>query len=102
MDLRDKLPVICTGPAKILKRYVEGKLSFSDAYESAVGAGGDNYALKKLRRFREWLVKADTEEDLVDCNKTVRDKNLFELKEIANRSKKLRELLEKKKAQLLN
>jgi len=100
MDLRDKLPVICTGPAKTLKRYVEGKLTFSDAYETAVDAGGENYALKRLRKFREWLTKNDTEEDLLQCNKTIRDKNLFELKELERRSRKLKELLEKKKTQL--
>jgi hypothetical protein len=99
MELRDYLPVICTGPAKILKRYAEGTVSFADAYESAVDAGSDNYALKKLRKFRSWLALNDTEGDLLDSNKTIRDKMHFELKEIEKRSKKLRDLLEKKKAQ---
>jgi hypothetical protein len=100
MDLRDKLPIICTGPAKILKRYSEGKITFADAYEDAVDAGGDNHALKRLKKFREWLVRNETEEDLLDCNKTIRDKNLFELKEIEKRSKKLKSLLENKKSHL--
>lgn len=100
MELRDRLPTICTGPAKILKRYIDGNLSFADAYDSAVDAGSENYALKKLRKFREWVVLNDTEDDLLDSNKTVRDKMQYELKEIEKRSKKLKELLEKKKGQL--
>jgi hypothetical protein len=102
MELRDQLPVICTGPKKILKRYVEGKLAFADAYESAVDAGSENYALKKLKRFKEWVVLNETEDDLLESNKTVRDKMSFELKEIEKRSKKLKELLEKKKLEISN
>jgi hypothetical protein len=99
IELRDMLPVICAGPKKILKRYVEEKITFADAYESAVDAGSDNHALKKLKRFREWIVLNDTEDDLLDSNKTVRDKMIFELKEIEKRSKKLKGLLEQKKTQ---
>ncbi len=100
VELRDRLPVICTGPTKILKRYAEGKITFSDAYESAVDAGSDNYALKRLKRFREWVVLNETEDDLLDSNKTIRDKMIFELKEIDKRVRKLKELLEKKKTQI--
>lgn len=100
MDLRDKLPVICSGPAKILKRYVEGKLEFLDAYDSAVDAGGDNGALKKLKRFRDWICLTETEEDLVEANKPIRDKALFELKEIEKRAQKIRKFLEQTKAKV--
>jgi len=100
MELRECLPKICEGPAKILKRYLEGKITFPDAFESAIDAGSDNYALKRLRKFREWVVLNDTEDDLTDSNKTIRDKMYYELKEIEKRSKKLKELLEKKKGQL--
>jgi hypothetical protein len=100
MDLRDKLPTICAGPAKILKRFVEGTVTFNDAHESAVDAGGENYALKKLRRFRDWLALSDTEDDLLDANKQVRDKMLFETREIEKRARKLKDLLEKSKAKL--
>jgi hypothetical protein len=51
MDLRDKLPTICAASSKILKRYVDGKLSFPEAFDDTVVAGGDNVALKKLRKF---------------------------------------------------
>ncbi|WP_316165008.1 MULTISPECIES: ParB N-terminal domain-containing protein [unclassified Bradyrhizobium] len=102
MELRDRLPTICAGPQKILKRYVDGKIAFADAYESAVDAGSENYALKRLKKFREWVAQNDTEEDLLESNKTVRDKMSYELKEIEKRSKKLKELLEKKRNQFTN
>ena len=100
MDLRDKFPVICAGPPKTLKRYVDGKVKFDDAYESAVDAGGDNPSLAKLKRFRSWLALSDTEEDLLECNKQVRDKLLFELKEVAKTAQRLRKLLEASKSKL--
>ena len=93
MELRDKLPTICNGPAKILKRFISGTTPFEDAYESAVDAGGENYSLKKLRRFRDWLALAETEDDLLEANKPVGDKMRFELKEIEKRVKKLNALL---------
>lgn len=100
MDLRDKLPVICAGPTKILKRYIEEKITFESAYEGAVDAGGENPALAKLKRFRAWLALTDTEDDLMDCNKQVRDKIHFELKEVEKRTQKLRKLLEGQKTKL--
>ena len=79
---------------------MDGKTTFADAYESAVDAGSENYALKRLKKFREWVALNDTEEDLLESNKTVRDKMSFELKEIEKRSKKLKEVLEKKRNQI--
>lgn len=100
MELRDRLPVICAGPAKVLRRFMDGTVTFDDAYEAAVDAGGESHALKKLRRFRDWLALSDTEDDLLEANKQVRDKMLFEVREIEKRSRKLKELLDKYKAKL--
>jgi hypothetical protein len=97
MELRDKLPTICAGPAKVLKRFINGTTPFGDAYEAAVDAGGENYALQKMRRFRDWLALADTEDDLLEANKQVTDKMRFELKEIEKRVKKLGSLLDGRK-----
>jgi ParB-like nuclease domain len=100
MDLRDKLPTICVGPTKILRRYIEKKVDFSEAYDDTVDAGADNYALKKLRKFREWLVISDTEDDLLESSKPIRDKMLFELKEIEKKARKLRDVLETAKSNM--
>jgi hypothetical protein len=100
MELRDKLPTICAGPTKVLKRYIEEKVSFADAYEDAVDAGGENHALKRLRKFREWLVLSETEDDLLEPHKVVRDKMLFEVREIEKKAKKLKDALEAAKTKL--
>ena len=67
VDLRDKLPVICSGPGKILRRYLSGKLDFADAYENAVDAGSENFALKRLRKFRECGRHAHTSNHVFGC-----------------------------------
>lgn len=100
MELRDKLPIICTGNPKILKRYMAGTYDFAEAYEAAVTAGGDNHALNKLSRFRKWLVESTTEDDLIEAAKPIRDRMLYELKEIEKKAKKLKEILDAKKGQI--
>jgi len=97
MDLRDKLPTICAASTKILKRYIDGKITFSEAHEDTVVVGGENVALKKLRKFREWLALSDTEDDFMESNKQIRDKMLFEIKEISKRANRLQKALEVKK-----
>lgn len=99
MELRDKLPIICTANAKVLKRFMAGTSDLSDAYEAAVTAGGENHALNKLKRFRRWLVETTTEDDLLEAPKQVLDVIEYELKEIEKKSKKIRGLVEEKKAQ---
>lgn len=93
IEVRTKLAVICGGNPKNLKRYVQGVVGFEDAYETASVAGGDNVSLAKLRRFRQWIVQNDSEDDMREATKAVRDKMRFELKEIERRTKKLKELL---------
>jgi hypothetical protein len=50
-----------------------------------------------MKMFREWLGLNESEDDLLESNKAVRDKMIFELKSIEARSKKLKTLLENKK-----
>lgn len=97
MELRDKLPVICTGNAKILRRYMAGTIDLADAHEAAVTAGGENPALNKLRRFRRWLAETTTEDDLLEPSKAIRDAILYELREIEKRAKKLKVAVEAKR-----
>ena len=100
MDLRDKLPVICAGQPKILKRYMSGAYDLSEAHAHAVTAGGEHHALNRLKRFRKWLTDAETEGDLLEAPKAIRDSMQYELKEIARKAKKLKELIEKKKLEI--
>lgn len=100
VDLRDKLPTICAGNPKILKRYVAGTYSFGDAHDHAKVAGGEHHALNRLKRFKKWLVEAETEDDIRDAPKTVRDGMHYELRQIELKARKLKELLEKTKGQI--
>jgi hypothetical protein len=97
MDLRDKLPVICAGNPKILKRYMSGSYDFAEAHDHAVTAGGEHHALNRLKRFRKWLVESTTQDDLLEAPKAIRDSMQYELKEIERKSKKLKDLIDKKK-----
>jgi hypothetical protein len=96
MMLRDRLPVICAAKNKTLKRYVDGLLDFEEAYERAVEAGGESYELKKLKTFRQWLAKTETEDDVLSASKAVRDAIKYELNNIEKRAKKLADLVEAK------
>lgn len=100
VELRDRLPVICTSSTKTIKKFIDGKANFADAYEIAVDAGGENYALRKIKKFREWLAQVDVEDDIIEANKQVRDSLHFQLKEIEKRAKKLKDLLEKEKTKV--
>lgn len=100
MDLRDKLPVICAGNPKILKRYMSGAYDFAEAHEHAVTAGGEHHALNRLKRFRKWIVDSTTEDDILEAPKAIRDSMQYELKEIERKSRKLKELIEKKKLEI--
>lgn len=97
VDLRDKLPIICAGQPKILKRYMTGAYDFAEAHEHAVTAGGEHHALNRLKRFRKWLVDSTTEDDIRDAPKAIRDSIQYELKEIERKAKKFKEMIEKKK-----
>jgi hypothetical protein len=57
----------------------DSQISFNEAYEDTVEAGAENYALKRLRKFREWLVTSETEDDLLESPKQIRDKMLFKI-----------------------
>lgn len=97
VDVRDSLPAICVGPAKNLKRFVEGKMDFDDAHRNAMDAGGGSVEYKRLHTFRQWLAKADTETDLVETKeKNIRDRINFELEKIEKRSKQLSIAMSKK------
>jgi len=98
MELRDKLPTICAANPKILKRYMAGTWDLAESHEAAVTAGGENHALNKLKRFRNWLAAASTEDDLAEAPKTIRDSMQYELKEIEKKAKKLKDMLDKKKS----
>lgn len=78
MDLRDKLPTICKAP-KVLKKYVSKKVSFEDAYEDSKFDGGESAELQRMKRFRSWLADAETIDDILNQNRSIRQKWILNL-----------------------
>lgn len=93
VDIRDELQKLCKGPAKYVKKFVEGDLSFSDACEAAKEAGSDNNELYKLAKFRSWVVKPEVEEALEHARGQSKAKILYELDKLYARIQSLRKNL---------
>jgi hypothetical protein len=95
VDVRDRLPKICVGPARALKRFAEGNMSFEDSYEIALESGADNNALRRLNKFRQWIAEQDTAKTLAEAEGQDADKIKYELDKIAARTAWLQKMLSK-------
>lgn len=95
VDVRDELPAICSAP-KVLKKFAERRIDFSNAFEEAEDFGADSPALKRLRKFRDWLGSAEAEASLMDSSDEAMKKINFELQKIKQRSTSLLVKFEKK------
>lgn len=84
VDVRDRLPVVCSA-SKALQKFASRTLSFEDAHDHAVEAGADSTPLKKLAKFRQWLVRPETEAALNHAQGETRNKILFELDKLSGR-----------------
>jgi hypothetical protein len=84
VDLREKLPVVCSSPPVLLK-YATGSLSLGKAYERALDSGADNVPYKKASAFRRWVTQPEVDSMLAESPAGVRKRVLFELEKIANR-----------------
>ena len=93
VDVRDKLPIVCEANPRIIKRFIEGKITLEDAHERARDAGGDNADYKRLHKLRLWLAAKETEDDLRDAAPAVAPKILFELGKIELFAKRLKQRL---------
>lgn len=93
VDIRDHLPVICTASKKVFMKFVNGALPFADAYDLALDAGGDNTCLKRLSKFRKWLISQEVEESLRRSKGQTRGKLQYELEKLNTRIKALRSKL---------
>lgn len=96
MDLRDKLPTICSTP-KILRKYASEKISFEDAYDDAKYVGGESAELQRMKRFRSWLAEAGIIDDILCQNRSIRQKMDFELKQLEKRIGEIRAAVDERK-----
>lgn len=96
VDIRDKLPKICAAPARTVRRFADGEITFEKAYENALDAGVDNNGYRKLNRFRQWLANGDTARALIDSDAEA-DKIVFELGKIRSRVVQLEQMFLKRR-----
>jgi len=89
IDIREKLAVIAEAGGKTLERYVSGKYSFEESYENATDRGAGNEIYTRLKKFKEWIVKAATEEDILELKGEVRNKCGFELEKIRRKTEQI-------------
>ncbi len=93
VDVRQELPIVC-GAAKTLKKFVNGSLTFQDAYEAAMDAGGGSQHLQKVSSFRKWLTRDETGKALDGSAGQVRAKIGYELGKLQARIEALLKKIE--------
>ena len=84
VDVRDRLPVICSAPKSLQKFAISG-YDFQNAHEHAVEAGADSSPYKKLAKFRQWLARPEVETALGKAQGETRKKIQFELDKLHGR-----------------
>ena len=94
IDIREKLAVIAEAGGKTVDRYVSGKYSFEESYERAKDGGAGNEIYGRLKKFKEWIAKAATEDDLLELHGELKNKCAFELGKIAKKADQLHKKLE--------
>ena len=95
IDVRDRLPIVCQGPSRVLKKFAGGALSFEDAYEKAVEGGADNSALRRLTKHRHWLADAETVRLLTNATDGDLAKMAFELDKLKTRTAQVHAIVER-------
>lgn len=89
MDLRDKMPVVTNSGSKLVKKLIEGNISFEDAVERAVSMGGRSNAIRTLKKFREWISDVDIGDEIKALDTEAKSDCKYELNRIRRRSKAL-------------
>ncbi len=85
-DIRDKLKVIAAAKPKTVSQFINGQKNFEEAFQSANDQGVNDVCLRKLHAFRNWIVESDTEENIAELKREVKERCLFELRKILQRT----------------
>jgi hypothetical protein len=91
-DLRDKLPVICQA-AKVLKKFVSGKITFEEAFDEAEESGVSSDAYRKLNKFRMWLGSVEAQNKIINTKGPGADKIKYEVSAILSEARRVSEKL---------
>lgn len=87
VDIRGELPKICDGPNRTLNAFLENKIDFAAAVERANAAGGDNNDLKRIDKFKDWIVLEETERALAKSDERQLKRIVSDLSKILARCK---------------
>jgi hypothetical protein len=96
VDVRDELPKICEGPTRTLNSFLDGKITFGSAVDKANAAGGDNNQLKRVEKFKDWIVSEDAERNLSRAEARQLKKIVSDLSKVLARCKVLVPRLKRK------
>lgn len=88
-DVRDKLDKISAAGERVVRRFLDGKMEFEDAYQAAIAKGLDNSIYKRLHKMREEISDPDYKQEILSMVDEQRDKCIFELEKIEKNVVKL-------------
>ena len=91
VDVRSKVVKIASVGGKTLRKFLETPNSLEICHERAIARGVDNYLLKRLNKFRTYILDPDTKKDLAYMPENQLKKCEFELKKILKGVNKLLE-----------
>lgn len=97
-QVRDRLPLICDGPKKVIENFLEKKIDFESAVSKAAENKGGIDGEKTLNKFRKWIANPNRYDELASVNGDLHKKICFEINNIHDCVKKLRDKLEKRKS----
>ena len=89
VDVREGLRKICEAGGKTLHKFASKNLDFEESVQSAEDKGAGDYALQRLRKFKDWVVGLECEEDLIELNGELKKRCIFELEKIKKRAETL-------------
>ena len=81
MDLRAQLPVIVTTP-RALNKFLAQTQTFEKAYDTAVTNGGDSAHISTTKRFRQFVIRKEVEDSLLETQGSARSTVIDELRKI--------------------
>lgn len=98
MSLREGLRTICKVGGVTAHKFATGKTKFKDAWEIAAYKGASKSGLQRLKVFRVWLAKAETEKDILALDSELRKQCEFDLRQMGKRIDSLLKKLDKASA----
>lgn len=81
-DIRDKLPILVSAPAKVVKKFVSRELSLDEAVERIEEAGNTDKIYKRLHNLRTWLSDPDTKKHIRNAEGELKNKVKYEIGKI--------------------